>query len=279
MRKIGIIGLGHVGVTLLHDLVASRLVDEFVLIDPDEKKLEADVLDMQDRTAITGSCPRFVCNDYAALQDADIVVSSLGNIAHQATASNSRFAELLFTSQEVKKVAHSLRTSGFQGILVVITNPCDIITQLYQEYTGFPRERVIGTGTLLDTARMQRVVGERFGLSPASVTGYTLGEHGNSQFTAWSQVVVKGQAISQLVGSDQLKELEQAARMGGYRVFHGKGYTNFAIAAAAMRLLLALLTDSREVLPVSQWDEKEEVYLGYPAVIGGLVLCRVLTCS
>ncbi len=183
-RKIGIIGLGHVGATLLHDLVAGNLFDDYVLIDKNEEKLAADILDMEDRVANTGQSATFIANDYSALSDADIIVSSLGKISLQANAANSRFAELPFTSQEVKEVSSKLVASGFSGILIVITNPVDIISQLYQTYTGFPRERVIGTGTLLDTARMKRAVGRRFGLSPIAISGYNLGEHGNSQFTA-----------------------------------------------------------------------------------------------
>lgn len=267
-RKIGIIGLGHVGATLLHDLVAGNLFDDYVLIDKNEEKLAADILDMEDRVANTGQSATFIANDYSALSDADIIVSSLGKISLQANATNSRFAELPFTSQEVKEVSSKLVASGFSGILIVITNPVDVISQLYQTYTGFPRERVIGTGTLLDTARMKRAVGRRFGLSPIAISGYNLGEHGNSQFTAWSQVVVAGQPIQALLPKKELDQLAEEARMGGHTVFFGKGYTNFAIAAAAKRLVEAVLGNSRAVLPVSHYLAAYGTYLGYPATVG-----------
>ena len=236
-RKIGIIGLGHVGATLLHDLIAGQVFDSYVVIDKDEKKVASDVLDMKDRVANTGYFADFVVNDYSALSDADIVVSSLGNILLQANAANSRFAELPFTSQEVKDVSKKLVASGFSGILIVITNPVDVITQLYQTYTGFPKEKVIGTGTLLDTARMKRAVGEKFGVSPVSVSGYNLGEHGNSQFTAWSQVWVNQTPIQQLLSTDELSQL-------------------------------AVLSNSRVNLPVSHYLESFDTYIGYPALIG-----------
>ncbi|HEL1555907.1 TPA: L-lactate dehydrogenase [Streptococcus suis] len=267
-RKIGIIGLGHVGATLLHDFIAGQVFDSYVVIDKDEKKVASDVLDMKDRVANTGYFADFVINDYSALSDADIVVSSLGNILLQANAANSRFAELPFTSQEVKDVSKKLVASGFSGILIVITNPVDVITQLYQTYTGFPKEKVIGTGTLLDTARMKRAVGEKFGVSPVSVSGYNLGEHGNSQFTAWSQVRVNQTPIQQLLSTDELSQLADEARVGGHTVFFGKGYTNFAIAAAAKTLIEAVLSNSRVNLPVSHYLENFDTYIGYPALVG-----------
>ncbi|HFH9837601.1 TPA: L-lactate dehydrogenase [Streptococcus suis] len=275
-RKIGIIGLGHVGATLLHDLVAHSTFDTYVLIDKNEKKVAADVLDMQDRIANSGQEATFIINDYVALSDADIVVSSLGNIQLQGNASKSRFAELPFTSQEIKQVSENLKQSGFSGVLIVITNPVDIITQLYQEYTGFPKERVIGTGTLLDTARMQRAVGQQFSVSPTSISGYNLGEHGNSQFTAWSQVRVGQTPITDLLSTEELAQLAEEARMGGHTVFFGKGYTNFGIAAAAKRLIEAVLGNSRVVLPVSHYYAASNVYLGYPAVIGQAGIERTL---
>ncbi len=267
-RKIGMIGLGHVGAALLHDLIAGQVFDDYVVIDKDEKKLAADVLDMQDRVANTGQVANFILNDYAALADADIVVSSLGNISLQANAANSRFAELPFTSQEVKEVSEKLVASGFSGILIVITNPVDVIAQLYQAYTGYPKERVIGTGTLLDTARMKRAVGQHFELAPTSISGYNLGEHGNSQFTAWSQVRVGQTPIQALCSPEELETLGREARMGGHTVFFGKGYTNFAIAAAAKALIEAVLSNSRAVLPVSHYLAAYGTYVGYPATIG-----------
>ncbi|HFU4122471.1 TPA: L-lactate dehydrogenase [Streptococcus suis] len=267
-RKIGIIGLGHVGATLLHDLIAGQVFDDYVVIDKDEKKLAADVLDMQDRVANTGQFANFILNDYSALADADIVVSSLGKISLQGNAAKSRFAELPFTSQEVKEVSEKLVASGFSGILMVITNPVDVITQLYQTYTGFPQERVIGTGTLLDTARMKRAVSQRFGLAPTSISGYNLGEHGNSQFTAWSQVRIGQTPIQALLTKEELDQLAEEARMGGHTVFFGKGYTNFAIAAVAKTLIEAVLSNSRAVLPVSHYIAAYGTYLGYPATVG-----------
>lgn len=280
-RKIGIIGLGHVGATLLHDLIAAQVFDDYVLIDKDEKKVVSDVLDMQDRFANTGQFARFIINDYTALKDADIVVSSLGDISLQGNANKSRFAELPFTSQEVKTVSEKLVASGFSGILLVITNPVDVITQLYQIYTGYPQEKVIGTGTLLDTARMKRAVGNRFGISPVSISGYNLGEHGNSQFTAWSQVRIGATPIQDLLSIEELVQLADEVRMGGHTVFFGKGYTNFAIAAATKTLIEAILSDSRVVLPVSHYLASYDTYIGYPALVGrnGVELTATLDLS
>lgn len=267
-RTIGIIGLGNVGAALAHRLIVSGEADRYVLIDTNEKKVAADALDFRDTAANTGCLPEIVVNDYSALKEADVVVSTLGNIKAQANDAHDRFAELPFTSREIKQVSRDLVASGFSGVLVVVTNPVDAISQLYQQYTGFPKERIIGTGTLLDTARMKRCVGERLQVSPASVSGYNLGEHGNSQFVAWSQVRVQSQDIRNLLDQEELDAINDASLRGGHTVFFGKGYTNYGIAAAAHRLILAILRDSREVLPVSHYHETYGTYLGYPAIVG-----------
>ena len=157
---------------------------------------------------------------------------------------------------------------GFDGVLLVISNPVDVVTSLYQHYTGLPKERVIGTGTLLDTARMKRAVGQHFQVNPRSVYGYNLGEHGNSQFTAWSQVRIKGQAIADLVPASFLEALATESIQGGHRVFYGKKYTNYGIASAAIRLALAVVADSHEELPVSVYYQPHDTYLSYPAIVG-----------
>lgn len=268
VRKIGIIGMGNVGSTLAHGLIAEGVADHYVLIDPKVEKVRADQIDFQDAMANHSSFARITINDYSALADADVVVSALGNISLQHNAGEDRFAEFALMQEQVPQVAASLKDSGFSGVLVVISNPVDAVSALYQALTGFPRERVIGTGTLLDTARMKRVVSERLGVNPKSVSGYNLGEHGNSQFTAWSQVSVKGQPISDFFSEDELEEMSFASMKGGHTVFYGKGYTSYGIATTAIRIVKAILSDAEEELVISSFQEAFGTYVGYPALVG-----------
>lgn len=268
-RKIAIIGLGHVGAAIAHALITTGGADELVFIDTNSAKAEAEALDFQDAAANLKYDVQIVVNDWQALNDADVVISTLGKISLQkeGQATGDRFVELQFTKQQIRGVADKILASGFHGVLVVVTNPVDVITALYQKFTGFSANRVIGTGTLLDTARMQRAVGVALEVNPRSVTGYNLGEHGNSQFTAWSTVRVHGKLIESAPKVDT-DALENEARVGGYTVYAGKEFTSYGIASATIRLVEAILTDSHEVLPVSTYQQQSDVYLSYPVVIG-----------
>lgn len=269
-RKVGVIGMGNVGSTVAHYIVAMGFADDLVLIDKNEAKVKADALDFEDAMANLPFHTNITVNDYSALKDADVIVSALGNIKLQDNPNADRFAELPFTRQAVKEVAQKIKESGFKGKIVAITNPVDVITSLYQKITGLPKNHVLGTGTLLDSALMKRAVAERLNLDPRSVDGYNLGEHGNSQFTAWSTVRVLGRPLTELAdkrGLD-LEELDKEAKMGGWTVFQGKKYTNYGVATAAVKLVNAILSDSLTELPVSNFREEYGVYLSYPAVVG-----------
>lgn len=267
-RKAAIIGMGNVGAAVAHGLIAQGAFDDYVLIDTNEAKVKADALDFQDAAANLNHHANITVNSYEALADADIIISALGNIKLQDNPNADRFVELPFTSKEVIEVSKKIKEVGFKGILIAITNPVDVVTSLYQHYTDLPKERVIGTGTLLDTARMKRAVGVRFGVDPRSVYGYNLGEHGNSQFTAWSQVRVKGQPISKLTSEEVLEEIATEAMRGGHTVFYGKKYTSYGIASAAIRLALAVISDAHEELPVTNYYAPLDTYLSYPALVG-----------
>ena len=267
-RKVAIIGMGNVGAAVAHGLIAQGAFDDYVLIDTNEAKVKADALDFQDAAANLNHHANITVNSYEALADADVIISALGNIKLQDNPNADRFAELPFTSKEVIEVSKKIKEVGFKGILIAITNPVDVVTSLYQHDTGLPKERVIGTGTLLDTARMKRAVGVRFGVDPRSVYGYNLGEHGNSQFTAWSQVRVKGQPISKLTSEEVLEEIATEAMRGGHTVFYGKKYTSYGIASAAIRLALAVVSDTHEELPVTNYYAPLDTYLSYPALVG-----------
>ena len=267
-RKVAIIRMGNVGAAVAHGLIAQGAFDDYVLIDTNEAKVKADALDFQDAAANLNHHANITVNSYEALADADVIISALGNIKLQDNPNADRFVELPFTSKEVIEVSKKIKEVGFKGILIAITNPVDVVTSLYQHYTGLPKERVIGTGTLLDTARMKRAVGVRFGVDPRSVYGYNLGEHGNSQFTAWSQVRVKGQPISKLTSEEVLEEIATEAMRGGHTVFYGKKYTSYGIASAAIRLALAVISDAHEELPVTNYYAPLDTYLSYPALVG-----------
>ncbi|MBC8744036.1 L-lactate dehydrogenase [Lactobacillus sp. Marseille-P7033] len=269
-RKVGVIGMGNVGSTVAHYIVAMGFADDLVLIDKNEAKVKADALDFEDAMANLPFHTNITVNDYSALKDADVIVSALGNIKLQDNPNADRFAELPFTRQAVKEVAQKIKDSGFSGKIVAITNPVDVITSLYQKITGLPKNHVLGTGTLLDSARMKRAVADRLHLAPRSVDGYNLGEHGNSQFTAWSTVRVLGKPLTEIAdkrGLD-LDQLDKEARMGGWTVFQGKKYTNYGVATAAVKLVNAILSNSLSELPVSNYREEYGVYLSYPAVVG-----------
>ncbi|MEK1461329.1 L-lactate dehydrogenase [Limosilactobacillus fermentum] len=269
-RKVAVVGMGNVGATVAHYLVAGGFTDDLVLIDPREEKVLADAVDFEDAMANLEYHTNIFVNDYEALADADVVVSALGNIKLQDNPDDDRFAELPYTRVQVKKVATKLKEVGFNGIIVAITNPVDVITSLYQEITGLPKNHVIGTGTLLDSARMKRAVAKKLNLDPRSVAGYNLGEHGNSQFTAWSTVRVLGKPIEQIADQKglDLVDLDKAAREGGFIVFHGKKYTSYGVATAAVRLVNTILSNALTELPVSNYREEYGVYLSYPAVVG-----------
>lgn len=266
--KIGIIGDGHVGCTIAHELIISGLVDDLVMIDVNEGKVNADAVDFEDAMANLPYHTNVVVNDYNALKDAEVLISTLGKISLETKG--DRFQELEYNKKQLQPITESIKKSGFNGILLVISNPVDAITNLYQQLTGLPKEHVLGTGTLLDTARMKKVVAKKFNVDPRSISGFALGEHGNSQFTAWSTVKVLEQPITELAKSASwsLDDLEDEIRTGGQTVFMGKHYTNYGVSAAAVRIVRAILTDSHTELPVSSYQEKYGTYMSYPTIVG-----------
>lgn len=268
MRKIGVIGLGHVGSTVAYTLVTKGIADELVLIDNNDAKCTAEFYDYMDSLPRLDTSTKILKQDYSDLADADVIVTSFGDIKALAQGGD-RFLEYEFNCKQAKEVGIKLHEVGFKGVLINISNPCDVITGLLRYYTGLNRRQVFGTGTFLDTARMQRAVGMALNQNPHNISGYVLGEHGESQFTAWSTVCVQGKPIEELaeeVGLN-LGELDNAARGGGWLVFNGKKYTCYAIATCAVKLVQAVFSDSRLVCPASVYVDEFKCYVGYPAII------------
>lgn len=267
-RTVGIFGQGNVGAAVAHQFVVSDMIDHLVLFDTNEEKVKADVLDYQDAMMNLPHYTTLSYNDNTLLADCDILISTVGNIG--LSQGSDRFGELKLNSKAVVSISETIKQSGFDGTLIVISNPNDVITSLYQQHTGLPKERVIGTGTLLDTARLHRALGEIFDIDPRSVEGYVLGEHGDSQFNAWSTVRVNGESAETFLQANNIdkQQIGDEIRSGGFTVLHGKGYTNYGVAAAAVRLAMVIFTDSHSLLPVSHYLEEYHSYLSFPAIVG-----------
>ncbi|MBC1362490.1 L-lactate dehydrogenase [Listeria welshimeri] len=266
-RKVGIIGAGHVGSDVAFSLVTQGICDEIILIDKVEAKAESEALELRDMSSMTHFYTAVTANDWEGLKEADIIIMAVGP---ETLLRQDRMEELVETSRSVAEIVPKILATGFEGIFVNITNPCDVITMLIQKITGFDHSRVFGTGTSLDTARMRRVVGEALHINPKSVEGYVLGEHGESQFVAWSTVKIGGVHITDYKTETtlDLPALKDTVRFGGWNILTGKGWTSFGIATATANIVGALLSDAKQVFPLAVFSEQTNTYIGQPAIIG-----------
>lgn len=267
MRKVGIIGLGHVGATVAFTLFTHGIADELVLIDKNPKKAQAEFNDLSDTLARNDFHVKLKAQDFSDLRDLDVLITAFGNI-RASVESGDRFAEFGFNSDAAKEVGQQIKDSGFHGIIINVANPCDAVTTILQKVTGLPQNHVFGTGTFLDTARMQRAVGDHLHQDPRNVSGFVLGEHGNSQFVAWSTVSVNNKPATSLLDEATRAQLMQATKDNAFVVAAGKGYTSYAIATCAVRLAQAVFADAKLFAPVSVFVPSVGTYVGYPAIIG-----------
>lgn len=267
MRKVAIIGMGHVGATVAFTLFTHGITDEMVLIDKNPKKADAEFNDLSDTLARNDFHVKLKQQDYSELKDTDIIVTAFGDIKASVESGN-RFAEFDFNSQQAKEVGQKIKESGFKGIIINISNPCDAVTTILQQTTGLPKNRVFGTGTFLDTARMQRAVGDELGQDPRNVDGFVLGEHGNSQFVAWSTVSVDHKPAVDLFDEETRKTLNQRTKDNAFKVAFGKGFTSYAVATCGVRLVQAVFSDAHLFAPTSVYVPSVETYIGYPSIIG-----------
>lgn len=266
VRKVAIIGVGHVGSTTAYTLISKNIVDELVLFDSKKNILKAELNDLMDGQMEQNHQVKLIGPDLSELKDTDVIIFSAGDISI-FEGNPDRFAELNLTKTIVEEWAPKIKDSGFEGFILNITNPCDVITQYLQELTGLPRERVLGTGTSLDTGRMKHAVSQNLNVHPSAIDGYVVGEHGESQFVAWSSVRIGGIPITDSLTEEQLAALDETARDGGWVTFRGKGYTSYGIAIQAARIVEAILNNNHLVVPVSHYHPSEDCYVGSPAKV------------
>lgn len=267
MRKISLIGLGNVGATVAHTLVERQLCDILALFDKKECLAQAEVNDLNDGMVRRDGYVKLLAGSTEDLRDSDIIIFAPGDISILHN-NPDRLEEFKYTKTCVEEWAPIIKDSGFDGIIVSITNPCDVIAEYMQKLTQLPRERVIGTGTILDTARMKNAVAKAVDLSPNSIDGYVIGEHGNSQFVAWSNVSIANKPILEILDQATIDQIEADTRMKAFETIKAKGYTSYGIANSTSIVVEAIYKDSKEILAVSSYLEETGCYIGHPAVVG-----------
>ena len=264
MKKIVIIGCGNVGISYLKKLCLTDMALDISLIDIDEEKLEGEVLDISQSLVYRNSNINLKIGNYSDCDDADIIVIAAG--VTQST--NDRMADLEKANEIIVDITNNLRETSFKGIYLVACNPLDVITELVAHYTDHPFNKVIGTGCMLDTARLKSLISKKIKVKPNDINVYVLGEHGNSQFVAWSNANIGLENLNRFLSLDEKEELEYETRyMGGVIVKH-KGYTSEGVSTCLLELTLVILNDLKKVYPVSNYNTTYDVYISTPCIIG-----------
>lgn len=257
-RKIGIIGAGHVGSHGGYSLITQGLVEELVYIDVDKEKAVAQALDLQDSSTYLGRRVKVYAGNYSDIKDADILIVAAGPLPDMAAGQTDRQQTLGATVAILKDIIPQIKASGFNGIIVNISNPADVVTHYLQEKLNWNPKRILSTSTTLDSSRVRRAIAEETGYDQHSIYAYALGEHGESQFVPWSNVTVGGKPILELIkeqperfGKLNLDEIALRAKKAGWIILGGKGSTEFGIGASVANVVQAIFGGEDRILPVS----------------------------
>lgn len=273
-RKGVIVGAGFVGTGVAYSLLNQNILDEMVLIDINKDKADGEARDLFDGVTYTSGNCRVSSGDYSECRDADIVIITAG--INQKPGQTR--LELVDTNAKImKQTVKSIMDSGFNGILLVVSNPVDVLTYVAWQASGLPHNQVFGTGTALDSTRLRMQIATKLNVDPHDVSAYIIGEHGDSETPVWSQATVGGKPILDMIDDhdgitkDDLDDIYVKVRDAAYYIIDRKGYTNFGIGLSTARVVKAILNDEHAILPVSAYFDGEyhlnDIYTGIPAVI------------
>lgn len=279
VNRVALIGTGFVGSSYAFALLNQGVVEELVLIDLNKEKSEGDAMDLNHGLPFAPSPTKIWYGDYSDCRDADLVVICAG--ANQKPG-ETRLDLVEKNTRIFKGIVGEVMANGFDGIFIVATNPVDILTYAVWKFSGLPKERVIGSGTILDTARFRFLLGDYFNVDTRNVHAYIIGEHGDTELPVWSHADIAGRQISEWIKKEEhykqedLDELFLNVRDAAYHIIERKGATYYGIAMGLIRLTKAILQNENSVLTVSAYLEGEygqkDVYIGVPAVVnrGGI---------
>lgn len=265
-NKVMIVGTGNVGASIGFCLVSQRTaVNELILTDINMDDAEGEAMDLRDTLAVSPSYMKIKAGSYKDAGECDIVIITAGV---PQKPGETRMELLQKNAAIFKDMVDQIMDAGFNGIFLVVSNPMDVMTYLTWRYSGLPSDQVIGSGTVLDTARLKYRTAERLGVHPKSVHAYQVGEHGDTEFALWSVADIGGQPIGKLIDSKAQKEIEDFARNEAYEIIKRKGATYYGIGACVTQIVNCILADERRILPISSYDDFTDTYFGFPTVLG-----------
>ena len=272
-RKIVLVGAGFVGMSFAYSLLNQGGVNEIVLIDEQTDKAEGEAMDLAHGLSCAPSRINIKSGDYSECKDADIVVITAG--ANQKPG-QTRLELAKINTEIMKDITKKTVAAGFKGIFVIATNPVDVMTYVVAKVSGFPKNKVIGSGTVLDTARLRYILSEYLSVNSKNVHTYVMGEHGDSSFVPWTHCYVGCKKLTEILEDrhqdltildDIYKDVQQAA----YEIINRKKATYYGIGLALTNLVKAILNNENQILTVSTKLEGEYkhkgLFIGVPAII------------
>ena len=274
-RKVVVVGCGFVGSSSAFALMQSKLFSEMVLIDADHDRAEGEAMDISHGMAFA-SPMKIYAGTYDDITDAAVIVITAG--ANQKP-DETRLDLIRKNSAIMKSIIGEIKKRPFEGILLIVSNPVDILTYIALKESGYPANRVIGSGTVLDTGRFRYELGEHLGVDSRSIHAFIIGEHGDSELAAWSEARVGGMPINdfcELRGhydhEASMEKIFNSVKNSAYEIIAKKNATYYGIAMSVKRICEAIVRDEKSILPVSGMIHGmygvEDVVLSMPAIVG-----------
>ncbi len=272
--RIAIIGAGSVGSTTAYAIMLKNIAAEIMLVDVNEVRCKGEVLDLADALPFycTSTLSQAKPKDAGA---ADIIIIAAGARQKQGQTR----AELIHSNHGImSSIIKEMSPLNPEAIIIIISNPVDVLTQLVQNLSGLPRNQVFGSGTLLDSLRLCGLIKQKIGISEQSIQAFVLGEHGDTQFPAWSCSTIAGISLTQFPGITQqiLDELAQEACQKAYTIIACKEATYFGVAACVASMCESVLFDQKRIMPLSTYIPEFDVCLSVPVVLGASGVEQVL---
>lgn len=281
-RKVVLVGTGFVGMSMAYALLNQGGVNELVLIDVAKEKAIGEAMDLSDGVPCASARMVIRAGDYDECKDANIVVITAG-VAQKPGETRLDLAKT--NAKIMKEVTENVVKSGFKGIFLIASNPVDLMTYVVGKVSGFPTSKVIGSGTVLDTARLRFLVAQHLNVSSKNVHAYIMGEHGDSSFVPWSKSYIGCKPLKDIIlerkePEDVLENIYKQVQQEAYEIINKKKATYYGIGMGLTKIIKAILNDEHEILTVSTYlngeYDQNDIYIGVPAIVNSSGIQEIL---